>query len=383
MDFRRLVACVPLAVLYGVLVVFACGRGNTLTTSGEEANPRSPQLQATEQERRALEASIPLPDPATPTTLHAYVRQRALRLAQMGTSTYESLLPEVLQGLSYDEYRSIRFRPQAALWRGSALFELQLFHPGFRYREPVRIQVVEGGQVTELFLDEMLFRYPEPVARVRDSLVPELGFAGFRVHYPLESPSRSQEVAVFLGASYFRLLGADHAYGLSARGLAVDVAEPGGEEFPVFREFWLLRPLPGQTTLTFFALLDSRSVTGAYRFDLLPGADTVLRVDVHLYARRDIVKLGVAPLTSMFLYGPNRARDFDDFRAQVHDSDGLLALTGAGEWIWRPLSNGPGLRVTSLRDRDPAGFGLFQRARRFRRLPRPTGTVSPSSKRLG
>ena len=170
---------------------------------------------------------------------------------------------------------------------------------------------------------------------------------------------------VFLGASYFRLLGRGHVYGLSSRGLAVDIAVESDEEFPSFREFWLVRPEPDATTLTFYALLDGPSVTGAYRFDLEPGAPTALEVDARLYARHDVAKLGVAPLSSMFLYGSDRTPAFDDFRPQVHDSAGLLMQTAAGEWIWRPLSNGPGLQVTSLRDDTPRGFGLVQRDRDF------------------
>ncbi|TVR65250.1 MAG: glucans biosynthesis protein, partial [Gemmatimonadales bacterium] len=204
------------------------------------------------------------------------------------------------------------------------------------------------------------------------------GWAGFRVLFPLNEPERMDEAASFLGASYFRLLGPGHVYGLSARGIAVDTTGEREEEFPDFREFWLVRPQPGDRTLTFWGLLDGPSLTGAYRFRLAPHGHrdldglgnaevSVVEVEAHLFARRDVARLGVAPLTSMFLFDENRGRDFDDVRPRVHDSDGLLMLTRSGEWIWRPLSNGPGLRVSSLRDVDPRGFGLLQRERRFDR----------------
>src|SRR5690606_22798326 len=159
--------------------------------------------------------------------------------------------------------------------------------------------------------------------------------------------------------------GRDQTYGLSARGLAIDTAMPKGEEFPRFREFWLVRPAPEATTLVIYALLDSPSLTGAYRFRLTPGRESLLDVDALLFARADVARLGLAPLTSMYLYGENQSRRFDDFRPEVHDSDGLLVHTGAGEWIWRPLSNPRGLRVTSLLDDGPRGFGLLQRDRAF------------------
>ncbi len=356
----------PLLVLLAMLAFSACGSDPTLSTGGRHTKPVEDEpAAATAHQRRAAESSVPLPRPVTAAALQEYVDERARRLAQLPYTAGGRVTPDALAQLDDAQYRSIEFRPEAALWRGETLFEVQFFHPGFRYEQPVRIHAVEDGRIDELFLDRESFRYPETLAGVAEMLTPELGYAGFRVHYPLESPDRSQEVAVFLGASYFRLVGGGQVHGLSGRGLAVDVVPPGHEEFPVFGEFWLLRPAPADTALVFFALLDSPSVTGAYRFDLQPGASTVLRVDARLHARRDIAKLGVAPLTSMFLYGPNRAREFDDYRPQVHDSDGLLMRTRADEWILRPLSNRREVRVTSLRDRDPRGFGLIQRARRF------------------
>lgn len=333
------------------------------------------------ERRRALEASIPPPEPATTAVLPEYVETRARRLAEIDWAPYRpgpADARERLADLTYEDYRSIGFRPEAALWRDEARFELQLAHPGFLYAVPVRIHVVDDGDVADVPFDPTRFRYGRGLEWAAElaAATPATGHAGFRVYYPLEStpddPSGgdpcegcTREVAVFLGASYFRLLGKDQVHGLSARGLAVDVASPGGEEFPVFREFWLVRPDSGARALTVLALLDSPSVTGAFRFVLRPGTETRMDVDARIFARADVGKLGVAPLTSMYLHGPAGAARFDDYRPRVHDSDGLLAWTGRGEWIWRPLANGPGLRVTSLRDRAPRGFGLVQRHREF------------------
>ncbi len=308
----------------------------------------------------AAESSSPLAGP-----LFERIAERAQQLASADYAPPDSSLPEALAGMDYEQYRSIKFRPEAALWRNQALFEVQLFHPGFLYREPVRLHVVDDEQTTTLPFDQRLFRYEGSAAALAEAVPDDTGYAGFRLHYPLNRADYKAEMAVFLGASYFRLLGRHQVYGLSARGLAIDTGLASGEEFPAFREFWLVRPAPEATTLTLYALLDSPSLSGAYRFDLQPGAPTVLEVDARLYARRDIAKLGVAPLTSMFLHGANRIRQFDDFRPRVHDSDGLLMHTAAGEWIWRPLSNWPELRITSLRDRGPRGFGLVQRERDF------------------
>ena len=337
----------------------ALEQNTTVSQSDRDTNP------GPTEDPFASESSSSLLAPLTPATLFEHVTERARSLAEIPYVPPEAVLPAALARMDYEQYRSIRFRPEAALWHNETPFEVQLFHPGSLYREPVRIHLVHEQQIAALSFDKNRFRYDGRAASIADIVGPELAYAGFRIHYPLNSTAIKDEVVAFLGASYFRLLGQGHVYGLSSRGLAVDVALESGEEFPSFREFWLVRPGPEATTLTFYALLDSPSVTGAYRFDLEPGAPTTLEVDARLFARHDVAKLGVAPLSSMFLYGPDRTPPFDDFRPQVHDSDGLLMHTAAGEWIWRPLGNGPGLQVTSLRDDTPKGFGLVQRDRDF------------------
>ncbi len=359
MDVRRLIAALSLIQCLAIACNSTFERPSTPPQRGPDANPTPADPQP------RIESSPPLLEPATPATLFEYVATRARRLARVAYAPRGPSLPEALTGLTYEQYRSIQFRPEASLWQDDARFAVQLLHPGFLSQAPVRISVLQDGQIAPLHFDKTLYRYTGDAARVADVAAPDLGYAGFRVYYPLTSDGNREEVVVFLGASYFRLLGPDQVHGLSSRGLAVDIAVDSGEEFPAFREFWLVRPTPEASTLTFVALLDSPSVTGAYRFDLEPGSHTTLDVDARLYARRDVAKLGVAPLSSMFLYGHNRVPAFDDFRPQVHDSDGLLMHTSADEWIWRPLSNGPGLQVTSLRDRTPRGFGLLQRDRDF------------------
>ena len=313
----------------------------------------------------SADVSAPLLGSVTPAALFEHVNGRARRLAHAGYSPPKTSLPAALAHLDYEQYRSIRFRPQAALWRDETPFEVQFFHPGFLYTTPVRLHVVDNQAITPLPFDRRLFRYDGPAAPVAEVVSPDLGYAGFRIHYPLNDAAIRDEVMVFLGASYFRLLGRGHVYGLSSRGLAIDVALDRGEEFPAFKEFWLVRPEPDAATLTLYALLDSPSVTGAYRFDLAPGVPTTLGVDARLYARHDVDKLGVAPMSSMFLYDQNQRPRFDDFRPQVHDSDGLLVRTADDEWIWRPLNNTPGVSVTAVHDDTPRGFGLVQRDREF------------------
>lgn len=312
-----------------------------------------------------LPAAAPAGDGWTTESLFEHVTELAAARSQAAFEPPVSALPEALRDITYDQYRAIRFRPEQALWRGEARFEVQFFHPGFLFPHPVRLNTLESGVISPIAFRQDLFRYDAEAAALEGKGEGGTGFAGFRLHYPLNTDRHKDEVMVFLGASYFRLVGPGQVYGLSTRGLAIDTASPEGEEFPAFREFWLVRPGSEADRVTILALLDSPSVSGAYRFDLTAGEEVAVDVEKHLFARTDVGKLGVAPLTSMYHFGATSVRSYDDFRPRVHDSEGLQVLTGAAEWIWRPLANPRAVRGTSLRDRDPGGFGLVQRNREF------------------
>jgi periplasmic glucans biosynthesis protein len=337
--------------------------------------PNAPQLTA--QQRPATPAPAPgTASPAAPTAPapntapvengvfgFANVRQLAHDRAAHDYRPVPDSLPAVLANLNYDQYRDIRFRPESALWRGLSLFEVQFFHRGYMTRQRVNIFEVTAAGVSPIEYTPRLFTF----GRLKQpKLAASLGFAGFRIHYPLQTPAYKDELLVFLGASYFRLLARNEHYGASARGLAIDTAAQSGEEFPTFTDFWLVRPHPSDRALTIYALLDSRSIAGAFQFDIRPGAITQVEVHSELYPRRAIAKLGIAPLTSMYFFGEDAAgRRFDDFRTEVHDSDGLMAQTGQGQWLWRPLGNPRELRVNRFMDESPKGFGLAQRQRDF------------------
>ncbi|MBB3141289.1 glucan biosynthesis protein [Halomonas organivorans] len=312
----------------------------------------------------AMEASAA---PENEEALFDTVTDQAKRLAESPYHAPADELPAALTDLDYDAYRQIRFRPEQALWNDTeGLFEVQLFHPGFLYDHPVALNLVAAdGEVRHLPFDASRFRYEGDAAGLAELNLDDLGYAGFRLHYPLNSGDYRDEFMVFLGASYFRMVGREQGYGLSSRGLAIDTASPQGEEFPAFREFWLVEPGPEATRMTVYALLDSPSVTGAYRFDIAPGNQTVVDTEARLFAREDIAKLGIAPLTSMFMHGGIAGYPADDYRLRVHDSSGLALHTGSGERIWRPLSNPEKLHLSSFQDASPQGFGLVQRPRHF------------------
>lgn len=295
------------------------------------------------------------------------VRRAAQELAKQPFREADAALPPALAAMTYEQYRGIRFRQDRALWRGQDLpFQVGFFPRGFLYRPRVEIFEVRDGEATPVPYSPDLFDYDDPAVRGSDAL----GFAGFRVHAPINRPGEFDEFCVFLGASYFRAVGRGQFYGLSARGLAIGTGTPRPEEFPLFRSFWLERPQPGVGTLVIHALLDSRSATGAFRFTVRPGDTTLMDVESVLFPRVDIAEAGVAPLTSMYLFS---ARDHgrpapqrpDDWRTAVHDSDGLVALTGRNEHLWRPLANPAAVQFSAFADANPRGFGLMQRRRGF------------------
>ncbi len=279
-------------------------------------------------------------------------------------------LPESLEKMNYDQYRDIRFRPEKALWLDEkAPFALRFFHRGFLFNKQVKVNIIDKNAVMTLNYSPDFFNYGKNQV---GELPTDLGFAGFQVIHPYHSQEVYDEITVFLGASYFRAVGKGQWYGISARGLAIDTGLPKREEFPYFREFWIEKPEKEAKTLTIYALLDSPSVSGAYRFILSPEENMQIEVKTSLYFRNSVEQLGIAPLTSMFYKGENLERfrngvrtEIDDFRPEVHDSDGLLMQTGANEMIWRPLNNPQFLRINTYSDNNPKGFGLIQRDRDF------------------
>lgn len=270
-------------------------------------------------------------------------------------------VPDQLLSLNYDQYRSIRYRKGAAIWGGTPTrFSIEFFAPGNLYDTGVDISIVENGKAMPIPLTDDAFEgVSDEIGEILASIAK---VAGFRLHYSFNADYQD-EFIVFQGASYFRAVSAGQSYGLSARGLAIDVAEPTGEEFPVFREFWIERPSSRADSIVVHALLDSRRVTGAYRFGIYPGAPTRMDVEATLFARSELRHIGIGALTSMYTFGSMDTSDRPDYRSAVHDSDGLAIINGQGEHIWRPLNNPRALQISAFMDYNPQGFGLMQRQR--------------------
>ena len=291
------------------------------------------------------------------------VPQIARALAAVPYKAPDRDLPEPLKALTYDGYRKIRYIPDHAIWRDKKLpFEVQLFHRGFFYQDRVDIFEVNAGQATPIVYSPSLFQF-EDVAAPPNNV--DLGFAGFRLHAAINRTDYFDEICAFLGASYFRAVAKDQIYGLSARGLSLNTAGQGGEEFPLFKSFWLERPQPNANSVVVHGLLDSPSASAVMRFTIRPGEATIFDVQMTIYPRVEINQPGIGTATSMFFFGPNDRQGVDDYREEVHDSDGLSMWTGREEQLWRPLTNPSKLQISTFTDTSPRGFGLMQRHRDF------------------
>jgi glucans biosynthesis protein len=312
-----------------------------------------------------------------------YVRKLARTLAHRPYRPPQEMRRGTLAALGYDGYREIRFRTEKALWRNEDLgFEIQLFPSGYLYTTPVDIHVVDGGKTRRIRPNASLFDFGG--LDLEPSEIAGIGFSGFRIHAPLNRRDHYDEFMVFQGASYFRGVGKGQFYGLSARALSLETASPGSEEFPNFRSFWIETPETPEA-ITVHALLDSPSVAGAYTFVIRPGRETVVDTEAVLYPRRTLTNVGLAPLTSMFLKNPHDPGGPLDFRPSIHDSDGLAVWNGQDERLWRPLLSPSTFQASYFGDRDPKGYGLIQRERRFedyqdleaRYERRPSAWVAP------
>jgi periplasmic glucans biosynthesis protein len=319
-------------------------------------------------------------------TFLAEVAEMAHKLAEKPYQPrQEASGPHIAKG--YDDYRKTQFRPERGLWRGALHgFQVHGFPAGWLFKKPITLSVVEEGKAREIVFKGAAFESIDKKLGSFDATEP-VPLSGFRINGPLNSPLKSDEIIVFQGASYFRALGKSQLYGLSARGLAIGTASPRGEEFPEFTQFWIEKPTANARSIRVYALLDSRSATGAFQFDVTPGLETVVDVKAQLYPRQKIDQIGLAPLTSMLLISPAQPTRVEDFRPRVHDSEALAILSSNGERVWRPLSNPRSLQVSAFQGGPPVGFGLVQRTRDFEEYEdlearydkRPTAWIEPKS----
>ena len=306
------------------------------------------------------------PLPAKPAATYAFtfdtLLEDAKRRAATAYAPQRNSEPSGLDKLSPEQYRSIHFNPDAGIWRAENLpFRLELLRAAYNLPTSVKISTVEDGVAKDVVATPAMFQISGTIPAQLNNV--SLPLSGFRIRSRINSNKVWDEFLVFQGASYFRAVAKNLLYGLSARGLALNTGEPSGEEFPAFTHFWIERPGPRATAIVIYALLESQSTTGAYKFTVQPGVETQTEVELTLFARAEMRSVGIAPLTSMFLFDETNRGRLDDYRPEVHDSDGLQIATKGGEQLFRPLANPLKLQVSSFTREVPQGFGLVQRSR--------------------
>lgn len=286
---------------------------------------------------------------------------------QLSASPYKApdQIPRFMQDLNYNQYQDIRFNPEKSLWQDAkSKFQVMLVPPGLYYKNAVKLNIVSANKAKPLAFDKDNFMFTD--SELQKLVPPDLGYAGFKLTFPFNAENVQNQFLVFAGASYLRGVGKENAFGISARGIAVDTGLPSGEQFPAFIEYWLEKPNPKAKEMTLWGLLDGPSLSGAYQFHVVPGDATRIDVKAVLFPRTNIKMLGIAPLTSMFYYGENTSRPKGQWRGEVHDSDGLLVQNGgSGEWLWRPLINPSSLTMDYFGTTDVQGFGVLQRDAHF------------------
>ena len=289
------------------------------------------------------------------------VVERARELAKKGYEAPNAPLPGAFANLSYEQYVGIRSKAGTALWADENIgFAIEPLHRGFLFTAPMAINVVDAGTVRRLTYaaDAFDFGKLQPPANTGD-----IGFSGFRVLHA--HAGRLVDAAIVQGASFFRALANGQNFGLTARALMIRTADPKGEEFPAIREVWIERPSLANDVLVITALVDSESMTGAYRLTLRPGDITIIDTECTLFTRSPADFYGLGGMTGMFLFGPINRKSIDDVREGVYEVSGLQILNGNGEWLWRPVIDPSTLQISVFDDANPRGFGLLQRERTF------------------
>lgn len=312
--------------------------------------------------------AAPAPKPLARFTL-TEVETLARGLSAAPYDNAANAVPDYLLGLGRDEWLALRLKPEQVLWKDEGLpFAIGFFHPGYVFNRFAEINIVDERGVMKIPFSADMFEIGDEAlaARIRSG---PAGFAGFQVLVPSESAEEpygtnsGNRLAGFMGASNFLFKGRNSRLGAFSRPVAFDTALPSGEVFPYFRELWLIKPRPGDDSLTVYALMDSPALTGAYSLRITPGTSAVVRVEARLFKRPNAqppAKVGLAPLAGMFLYSETDNGRPGDYRPEMHNVDGLL-FGDDKTWSWRPLANNPRLNISGFPLANPRGFGLMQR----------------------
>ncbi len=322
------------------------------------SNPPAPAAPAAPPPIASPDVLLAPPVPFAP----GLVTDEARALSKKPFKAPAADLPDPFRALTFDQYAAIHARPEARIWSTESIgFAIEPLHRGFVYANPVELNLVAAGQSFRLIYDTKLYDLGtlHPAAKTGD-----IGFSGFRALVP-QVGGGMHEIASFQGANFFRALAPGQVPGLVSRALAVRLADPKGEDVPVFRSLWIEKPSLVTNALVIHAVIDSETIVGAFRFTIHPGEATIIDTECTLFARVTLDNVGLGPISATHLLGFMDHRRFDDLRPNVSEVCGLQMYTGAGEWLWRPVTNRETLQISTFIDDKPRGFGFLLRDRAF------------------
>ncbi|MBX9759497.1 MAG: glucan biosynthesis protein [Beijerinckiaceae bacterium] len=293
----------------------------------------------------------------------ALVMDLARNLARQPWRKPSADLPEPFNALNHEQYVGIQRRPETIIWRDQSIgFALEPSQRGFIFSNSLQINIVEDGVARRLVYDPADYTFGKLNAPADRK---DIGFSGFKLWQRAQDGSL-EEFCLFQGQGYFQTVGRGQPFGASTRALAVRPVDQGrGEEFPQFVAVWIERPVLAANTVIIHALLDSESVTGAFRYTMRPGDATIVDTECTLFTRAAIDNVGIAAVQGTFLFGPIDRRRGDDVRPGVYDVSGVQMHSGKDEWIWRPVANRQSIQLSAFVDDNPKGFGILQRDRDF------------------
>ncbi|MGA7328497.1 MAG: glucan biosynthesis protein [Rhodomicrobium sp.] len=312
--------------------------------------------------RARPQGSAQSPQPFSEDLLDTMARRRA----DQPYKAPDKRVDDTLATLAYDQYqRAIVYKEDQAIWHNDGgRFWLEPYHTaGTFYAYPVELFSVEAGEAIKIPYVATAFDFNPPTKQPPTPA--QSDFAGFKALAQIDRAGIFRDFLSLVGATNFRSIAAGQVFGVSARALAINTGQPGGEDFPLFRSFWIERPKPIDQSLVIHALLDSVSAVGRMKFTVTPGYETIFETEAVIYPRRRIAYAGIAPIASRFFFGPGVPPKRRDYRPRAHDSEALYILNGAGEQIWRPLLNPERLQFSVFLDKGPKGFGLIQKERSF------------------
>ncbi len=297
-----------------------------------------------------------------------FVQEQAKSLAKEHYQPPEKKkLPEVITNLTSEQYKNIS-RDNMALWQAEKLpFQIKFDPLGYKYDIPVSLNEFKGAYAQNIRYNPNFFSL-NSVKQVADAMPSDAGYAGFRILSKQIRSGKFDNLISFLGGSKIKAVGGGSTFGVAARGLAIKLkSEKFRESFPRFIEFWLGKPDSKAKNVVIYGLLNGDGVTGAYEFTIIPGESTTVKVRSTLYFRKQVVQIGLSPMTSFFWFGDNTQKRFDDYRPEVHNSDGMIISEGKDTHIWQPLVNyfGKSPMITNFHSTRPNYFGLIQRDRSY------------------